>query len=351
MAAILDFTKFTFTAEQIRAVNELVFEELLEAPELSLIHTVFPNIITDKEIGFIGEGGLVGVANQGCDPVAQTFSIATRMLKWEPADWEVLIAECWKDLKATAAVYSLKTKVAVADFSSSDYVNIVAERLGLAMKKFIIRLVWFNDTLADNVTDGGKITDGVDIKFFNLLDGLWKQILTRVTAVPAQKVAITENGGATYVLQALDPDNVIGYLEGLTFGAPLLLRQNSASFIACTQSFYDGYKKALKGTSLSEMYVNLVNGQKTLSYDGIPLIPMPIWDEQIRAYENTGVAWNNPHRAIFTTKDVLGVGVDDPASFGTMDVRYDKETRKVKIEAMGVADAKLMNPAYFQVAI
>ena len=351
MAAILDFTKFAFTAEQIRAVNELVFEELLEAPELSLIHTVFPNIVTDKELGFVGEGGLVGVANQGCDPVAQSFSIATRMLKWEPTDWEVLIAECWKDLKATAAVYSLKTKTAIADFSSSDYINIVAERLGLAMKKFIIRLVWFNDTDADNVTDGGLITDGLDPKYFNILDGLWKQILTQVAAVPAQKVAIAENAGATYVLQALDPDNVVGYLENLVFKAPLLLRQNSSAFIACTQSIYDGYKKSLKGLSLSELYTNLVNGQKTLTYDGIPLIPMPIWDEQIKAFESTGVKWNNPHRAIYTIKDVLGVGVDDPASFGTMDIRYDKETRKVQIEAMGVADAKLINPNYFQVAI
>lgn len=351
MAAILDFTKFTFTAEQIRAVNVLVFDEVINAPEIDMIHTVFPNIITDKEIGFIGEGSMVGVANQGCDPTPQAFSIATRKLTWTPTDWEVLIAECWKDLKATAGVYSLKTKISIADFSSSDYINIVVEVLVKAMKKFIIRLFWFNDVDAENVVDGGIITNALDIKYFNLLDGFWKQMLAQIIVTPAQHVNIVENEGGTYLLQEMVVANVTAMLKSMIYKAPLVLRGKTDGFIVCTQSIYDAYAQSLQGTSLSELYVNLVNGQRTLSIIGVPIIAMPIWDEMIRAYEDNGTTYNNPNRAVYVTKDILGIGVDDPSSFGTLDVRYDKETRKVKIEAMGVADAKLMNPANFVIAI
>lgn len=351
MASILDQAKFTFTAEQIRAVNELVFEDILEAPEIALFHTVFPNIVTDKEIGFVGEGGLVGVANQGCDPEAQNFLISTRLLKWEPTDWEVLLHECWKDLKSAASVYSLDKGTAIKDFTTSDYMTIVTDVLGKAMRKFIIRLVWFSDTDAENVTDGGIITDGVDVKFFTILDGLWKQIETQLTSNPAQRVTIAENAGASYAAQALDPDNVQGYLTDTVFNAPILLRQSSAPILLCTQTVYDAYSKSLRGLNLSEMYVNLTDGIRTLTFDGKPLIPVPIWDEMILAFENTGVKLHNPHRIVFTTKSVLGIGVDKVESFGELDIWYDRDSRKVKIEAMGVADTKLMNPALMQVAI
>jgi hypothetical protein len=43
--------------------------------------------------------------------------------------------------------------------------------------------------------------------------------------------------------------------------------------------------------------------------------------------------------------------VDDESSFGNIDIWYDKDSRKVKMEGMGVADAKLINPALFEIAI
>jgi hypothetical protein len=43
--------------------------------------------------------------------------------------------------------------------------------------------------------------------------------------------------------------------------------------------------------------------------------------------------------------------VDDESSFGNIDIWYDKDSRKVKMEGMGVADAKLINPALFIIPI
>jgi hypothetical protein len=357
--AIIDFNKFSFHGDELKAIGEMMYEELLAAPEISLIHTVFPNIVTDKEIGFIGDGGLVGKANSGCDPTPQNFNIATRLLKWEPRDWEILIHACWKDLKSTAAVYSLKTKTDIADFSNTDYMNVVITVLTAAMKKFVIRLVWFNDLQAENYVpangnnpaSGGELTPDVDAGYFNILNGFWKQISLQYADNAKQRVAISENTGATYAAQKLLPANVQGYLQKMKYGAPVTLRAQSGLMYICTQSVYDAYEQSLAGTALESMYRNLVEGQKTLTYSGIPLVPMPIWDEMIASYFNVGAKLVNPHRVLLTTKEVLGIGVDDEASFGNIDVWFDKDSRKVKVESMGVADAKLTNPEMFIVGI
>lgn len=353
MAAVLKFSNFDFTAEQIRQVKSLLWDEVLEAPEISAIHTIFENIVYDKQIGFIGKGGMVGKAQQGSvvPLVAQAYEIATRKITWTPKGWEILVHQHRADIEATAAVYSMKTGSSYSDFESSDYMAIILEALAVSIKEFIIRLVWFNDTAADVIANGGTLTAGTDKTFFNLIDGLWKQIMTQVTAAPSQKVTITENAGNTYLLQAIVPANVQGYLQSIVFGADMNLRGMQNGFILCTQSVYDAYAKSLQGVGLESLYTNLVTGFKTLSYNGIPLIPMPIWDLLIKAYYNTGTKTLNPHRILYTSKDLLAVGFDSSKSFGDLDVWYDKDTRLVKIEAQGKADAKLLNPALFQVGI
>lgn len=352
MASILDFSKFTFTAEQIRDINELLFDEIVEAPEITLITTLYPGIVFDKEIGFIGEGGLVGVKNQGCNPTPQEWKIGTRKVVWEPKAWEILIEECWTDLEATAATYSLHTGVDIADFTDTDYYAIVVQVLSVAIKKFIIRLVWFNDEDAKNVGDGdGVITAGVDVKYFNILNGLWKQLLAQVAANPAQRVVVAENAGATYAEQELTPENAAKYLQQLKYKAPIVLRSKTNAFIACTQSFYDAWEMYLQGKELESTYVNLVDGRQVLKSYGVTLIPMPIWDEMIASYENTGTKLNNPHRALYVQKEILAVGVDGTDSFEKMETWYNRDERTVKTELMGKADAKVLNPAMFELAI
>ena len=352
MAKVLNFDNFSFTAEQIREVKTLLWDEVLEAPEISLIHTIYDNIVYDKEIGFIGKGGMVGKAQQGnTTPVAQAYAIATRKITWTPKGWEILIHQHRSDIESTAAVYSMKTGSSYSDFTSSDYMAIVLEALALSIKEFVIRLVWFNDTAADVIANGGTLTAGTDKTFFNLIDGLWKQILTQYTANAAQRVTISENAGNSYANQALLPANVKGYLQSVVFGADINIRKMTNQFILCTQSVYDAYVQSLQGVTIESMYVNLTNGVKTLMFNGIAIIPIPIWDVIIKAYYNNGTKLVNPHRILYTSKDLLAVGFDSEKSFGDLDVWYDKDTRLVKIEAQGKADAKLLNPALFQLAI
>lgn len=146
-----DLSKFTFTAEQIRDINELVYEGVERLPEISAIHQMWGGIVYNKEVGFITQGGLVGKKGQGCDPELQDWGIGTRKMLWEPKEWEIYLGECANDLKDTMVVYSMRTGTNVDDLTDTDYMNIVVEVLVGAVYKFMYRLIWMNDKDAENV--------------------------------------------------------------------------------------------------------------------------------------------------------------------------------------------------------
>ena len=157
----LDMDKFTFCGRVIQAISEMIMEDTIQGPDINSIHTVFPDIVTNTEVGYIGEGGMVGVVNTGCNPTPQPWNINTRKLKWEPGIWEILLSQCYTDLQQSATIYSLRTGVDIPDFTDTDYMNIVIEVLERSIMDFWYRLFWFNDKDAKNVTDSGIITDGL----------------------------------------------------------------------------------------------------------------------------------------------------------------------------------------------
>ena len=349
----LDMDKFTFVGRVIDAISEMIMEDTIQGPDINTIHTVFPDIVTHTEVGFVGEGGKVGVSGQGCNPTPQPWNINTRKLIWEPKRWEILLSQCWTDLEQAATIYSLRTGVDIPNFTDTDYMNLVIEVLEKAISEFWYRLFWFNDLASQNVADGGVITDGVDVEFFTIIDGLWKQIIDQIGVNPAQRGAtITENTGTTFVGQKLDPSNVVNYLAGVVFSAPILLRNMSDTFILVTRTVYDAYTQYLMSAhSLESARTMLLDGREALSYNGIPVVPMDIWDKIIRSDENTGAKLNNPHRILYTSRSILGVGVDAVDSFQKLKIWYENKDRNVYTEAMGRADAKLTNPEYFSLGI
>jgi len=211
------------------------------------------------------------------------------------------------------------------------------------------------DKDAANIADGGVITAGVDVNYFNLIDGLWKQVFAQVTANASQGLSIAANSEATKALQdsELDPSDVKALLYKMTRVAPIVLRQQTDKAIYVTQSIYDAYKESLSDVAVAALESreeNFINGMPVLKVNGWDVIAMPMWDEIIRAYEDNGTTYNKPHRALATAKKVLGVGFDKVGDFDQLDIWYDKDTRKVKIEGMGNGDAKLLDPSLFVAA-
>ena len=347
MASIVNFNNFSFTAEQIRDINELVFDELLHAPELSYIHTLFSGIVYDKEIGFISGSGLVGKRGQGCSPETQDWNINTRKVLWQPKEWEVFIDECAEDIKSTAAVYALNKGTRIDDLTDTDYMAIVVKVLTEAVKDFMYRLAWFNDTDAKNYHSSsapdGIITAGIDTGYFNIIDGLWKQIFTAVTG-GASNVTIAANAKTTKALQlsSLTADDAHALLSDMYYKAPVEMRGKGTMRFLVTQSIADAYQQYLTGKGIESTYKNLVDGIPSLSFLGVPVIPMPIWDSMIQSYNDLGTTFYKPHRAVLVEQANLAIGTPSEEAFGEFDIWYDKTSRKNYVLLKDKLDAKLL---------
>ena len=46
--------KFTFCGRVIQAISEMIMEDTIQGPDINSIHTVFPDIVTNTEVGYIG---------------------------------------------------------------------------------------------------------------------------------------------------------------------------------------------------------------------------------------------------------------------------------------------------------
>ncbi len=346
MKSILDFSKFTFSAEQIRDINELVYEQVLHAPDLDYLHTMFPGIVYDKEIGFVTSSGLVGMKGQGCDPTPQDWNIASRKVLWQPKPWEIFIDECASDLENTAAVYSMKRGTAIDDLTDTDYMAIVVMVLTDAVRDFMYRLVWFNDTDSANAGDqGGIITSGVNVDYFNIIDGFFKQLGIAVTAHSELLVPIAANAKETKAGQmaAMDSEAAFELLKSMYYKAPIELRSSGNMRFLVTRSVADAYQQYLIGKGIESTYKNLVEGIDALTFLGVPVVPVHIWDKMIQSFNDLGTTWYKPHRALLIERENLAVGTPSQEAYGTMDIWYDKTSRKNYILLKDKLDAKLLD--------
>lgn len=354
MGKVIDLSKFTFTAEQIRDINELIFDEILHAPDLDYLHAMFSGIEYDREIGFITEGGLVGKKAQGCDPTAQDWNIGTRKVVWEPKAWEVIIDQCAKDLESTMAVYCMNKGVRRNDLTDTDYMAIAATVLASAIKDALYRIVWFSDGDAKNVADSGIITAGVDVDYFNILPaGFFKQLQTAAAAHSELLVAIDANTKATKAEQmsGMTADAAYGILSKMYYAAPITMRGSGNMRFMVTQTIADGYQQYLTGKGIESTYNNLVEGVKSLKFLGVDVIPIPIWDKMIQAYNDLGAKFQAPHRAVLIEKANLGVGTPSDGVMDGIDIFYDKKSRVNRMEATDKIDAKLINDSRFVLAL
>lgn len=423
-SSIIDFSKFTFTAEQIRNINELTYEGIMALPELASLHQMYDGIRYDKEIGFITGGSLVGKAGQGCNPQPQEFLIGTRKVVWEPKIWEVYIEECADKLYNTMVVYALNKGTAMDDLTDTDYMAIVVEVLIDELKKMFYRIAYLSDEDAlaheveelptaavseqsgasivgtvyegvdadtegavkcakadktivylsgtaaqgapvatktyytkdtsskTEVDNGGEYTEGLDEDYFNIIKaGFFKQMRTIVASDGTVGETISANSQATKALQdsALTPQAAYNLLSAMYYKANIRLRGflgNGLTF-RVTQSIWDKYQQYLVGLGISEMYKNLVDGKPSLSFNGVPVIAMPIWDEQIRSYQDLGDTFFKPHRAILTINPVLAIGTESKGGYSYIDIFYDRKSKQNVIDIKDKIDAKVTNPKMF----
>jgi hypothetical protein len=341
-----------FSPDELRSLNELVVTAVLEAPELTSFHTLVTGIKNDKRIGIIpGTFGLIGKAAQACNPEAQCYEDIAVEKTWEPRYLEVIIDMCVDELSDTLMRLAVKCGVDLYDLTKTEIFAFILNILEKDIRKMILRHIWFGDQNAA-AFPVGVLTPGTDPSYFNVIDGFWVQLAAVYAANPLQLNAMPGNTQLTYALQGTVATPLLTYnaVNALIDNAISELAQQPDRVLLVTRSVFDRLRRQLQalGTAFQD-YRLMINGLEFATWDGIPIYSIPLWDQWIRAYEDNGASWNDPHRVVYTTKSNLNVGMACTSLFDNINSFYDQRSRINRIEAVDAFDAKIIDDRLFMV--
>lgn len=356
MAERINFLELTPSNGAVQTLNELIFEKVLGMQRLAQVFNVFFGVRNGDKIGLVGEFGLVGQEAQGCNPDYNNTALNATEKTWELGNWGVYEEICYKDLLGTLAQVAMRTGTRMADLTGTEYLDeVVYPRLELAVYKMLMRFAWFGDTNADTVSAGGVLTNGTNPNFFSVTDGFWKRAFELSAEDTTRRVIIEANNQTTYAAQRsaiLASGVATRILDELIFTASPDLRQSANQIIFVTQSLKDALDRDLKANNVgsSLQWRALFDGITETNYNGIRLVALPFWDSIIQTYENTGTAWNKPHRAMYTTTDNLLVGVDSYEDFAELSVHFDEKSRLNTLVSEGFLGTMIAQDNLVQVA-
>ena len=360
MASIgLNFENLTPDNGAVRDLRKLIFLAVLGADQIGALVNVLPKQKNGEKVGFVGEFGLIGKASTKCNPVFDNDIMSTSEKTWDIPEWEVAEKICYADLEGTLAQVAMRTGTDIADLTGTEYIDhIIMPRLELAIRKMLLRFVWFGDKAADVVANGGVLKAGTDKTKFTVTDGLWKRLFAIVAADAARHTTIAANAQTTWANQkaAMKVAGVAtGVMDSLIEDAPLVLRQQPNGVIYISQAFKDALDHDIKSNNKgSEMqWEALFDGIEKGTYNGKTVIAVPFWDEIIQGYEATSNSgqYNKPYRAVYTVKDNLLAGVESESELADIAIWFNRDEQLNKIHAKDkigtlVAQDDLVQVAY-----
>ena len=358
--AIINPAHLDFDGDQIKNISEAVFVSGFAKPEIERFHTVVTEIVAKKQIAILGRiNELVGAGSGTCSPTASAITITNSQKFWDPEMISDRFEFCWTDLKGTFFIWGLKKGIQKADLDKTDFANWVEELLVDVIWECIYRVAWFNDTDAALVTasPAGVITAGTTLAYFNRIDGFWTQLYAIVAADSARLTAgfTAVNAGVSYAAQEFDSADTtarlaLNALDNMEYGADLRLREDADRVYIVTQSIGDQLKRELKSISMQYEIEKVVNGIEVMTIDGKKVYIFSFWDRIIKAYYDNGTTYFKPHRAILVNPVDLQIGTEGGTQLDELDVFYDKDSKKTKIDFAFSIDAKFIRDYAVQLA-
>lgn len=358
MAAIFDLAGLTLNPEEAQEISKAVFEYVLESGELSDDHDIHTGIQWKTQIPFIGTLGLVGKKLLKCKPDANGNQIPVSQKYWDPVLIGDRLEHCATDANPLFKLFA-KLKKINPDFYdkiASDELGVVLSRLVEAMKEMVQRIIWFGDTQAKTVANGGVLKNGTDVAFFNMIEGFWKQIFTiDIPTTSKYYVAIPQNATASYATQSTLADDFAFKLfkdmwKKADSRLKQLVRQGTVKVkIHCTSDIAENFEDFKENKSLGFTLDKIEDGGLKAFFRNIEIKTRYDWDNIIETYQDNGTKFNLPHRALMTTSGNIPIGTVSESDLETVDSFYDKYN---KINVMDFAlkmDAKFLEP-YLAVA-
>lgn len=315
MADLFDLQALTLNPSEADEVSKAIFEAVITGGPLEEDHEIITGIDHKEQIPFIGNFGLVGKKITGCDREGNPVQIPLTEKFWDPEIVGDRLKHCAVDRNQLLKLFK-KAQRMNPDFYDrigSEEMGVIVSKVELALITMLNRLVWFGDKSADNVANGGVISDGVDTDYFNIINGLFKQIFTEIPVGSSNYVEISANQAANYA----DQDNLPADFALKLFRSMhnqtdarfwQALEQGGQPKFYVTRKILQNYQDHLEDKSLVFTLAEAKDGTNSLTYRGIPLKVRHDWDNNIRSYQDNGTKFNLPHRVVLTVKENIPVG-------------------------------------------
>jgi hypothetical protein len=203
------------------------------------------------------------------------------------------------------------------------------------------------------VGSGGELTAGLDADYFNVINGMWKQIFAdQAGAKKAKRITITENSGASYDAQTtLGATTARDLFRDLYNKAnPQIFQNGNKPVFQVTQSILNNWQDFMETTSMLYTLDRTENGSTKFSYRGIPIIERPDWDAFIKANYDNGTTLILPNRAILSDIANIPIGFQDTESLNTFKTWFENKDKAYYIDFAFKLDMKILQPQMMAVA-
>jgi hypothetical protein len=351
MASLINVSSLTINPEEAREISQLIIQKAFAQGVLSESHAVETGILYKTQIPFAGNISDSLKKASGCTPNAGT-GVAMTQKYWEPEIFDSRWIHCAGDLNKLFKLFQKASRIN-PDF----YDKIGSEELGLIVALIDQMLlgalptkIWFSDKAADDITGGGVFKNGTDLDLYNVIDGIWKQVFAEINSGDANYVAITQNAGASYALQALPADSAVTYLGSVFDASDSRLRQDPNAMFYVTRSVADNFRKTLRTKTLGAGFIEVTEGgRSTLLFEGYKVMVRDDWDRDIKALFDNGTTVDKPHRILFTTPENLPIATLSTDDLTTLDSFYDRTLKSNIVDVAFSLDAKFLE-SYMAVA-
>lgn len=357
----IDLSGLTLNPIEVQEIKDFIIERVFEHPQIQAIHNMQTGVKVKEQIVFAGQFGKTGLKKTtSCDLQTSGAESVLTEKYWDPVGIEDTLILCQVEVNALFKAYYTKVQRYrdLYDITGSDLEIFYAIMIEESMVRTIWRAAWFGDTAVAAAAAGtpGLVDAATNVKFYDYIDGLWKQIFAGVTATTINRVTITENAVTTSKANqlALAAGAAVAYFKAVYEAADVRLRSNPEAQMLVTRELFDNYLDYLEDKGVAYDIDIMQNGLKSLKYRGIQVVNMEtVWGLDSRedfVNNTTDNVYYLPHRIVFTDKFNIPIGTLNEDDFSELRQWYNEDERKNKTTYGFTEDAKVLEEYMITVA-
>lgn len=339
MASGIDVTALTLNAKENPDFGTFVNERIFEQPMLTKLHRVWQGVTMNEQIVFASLFGKTGISDAACArPTSGAKSTLTQKNTTPKGIGDTLV-HCNSEVNSLFKAYFDKINKfeELYDIQGSDLEKFLMALFSDSASKSVLRYAWLGDTAvaAAGAGSAGLVSAG-DVKFYNVIDGIWKQLFAGVVAADVKRYELTINAEVTTVAQdALVAAEAINMFEGMWALADPRLRADPSKQFQVTHLLFENYRKYLQGKGENFTIDYTLNGLPSLKWNGVDVIDMEtVWDLDLRADfvdNTTNNAYYLPNRAVLTVPDNIPVTTLNDGDMDELKAWYNEDDRVNKM--------------------